>query len=65
MRIILTISLSLLLFSCAATESESEKGYWIDEKPFRGTIPANRKNKNPYWQCVSTNLTNTFNCNKK
>ena len=54
----------LLLLSCAATESESEKGYWIDAKPFRGTIPANRNNKRPYWQFVENNLTNTLDCKK-
>ena len=65
MKIILTISLSLLLFSCAAVESETEKGYWINDKPFRGTIKKNKNNKRPYWQCVSNNLKNILDCNKK
>ena len=65
LRVTLIILLGLASLSCAAVESESEKGFWIDAKPFRGTIPANKNNKRPYWQCVENNLTNTFNCNKK
>ena len=59
------IPICLLLLGCAAVESESEQGYWINEKPFRGTIPANKNNKRPYWQCVSNSQTNILDCNKK
>tara|TARA_R100000656_G_scaffold122807_1_gene98701 strand:- start:517 stop:714 length:198 start_codon:yes stop_codon:yes gene_type:complete len=65
MKTILIISTSLLLLSCATTESGSEKGYWIKEKPLRGTREANRNHKSPYWQCVGNNLTNILDCNKK
>ena len=65
LKVILIILLGLLLLSCAAVESESEKGFWIDAKPFRGTIPANKNNKRPYWQCVGNNLTNILDCNRK
>ena len=27
-------------------------GYWEADKPWRGTVEANKFNKNPYWQCV-------------
>ena len=64
MKAFLVIPFCLMLLSCAAVESESEKGYWIDAKPFRGTIPANRNNKRPFWQCVENNLTNTLDCKK-
>jgi len=65
MKTILIISTSLLLLSCATTESGSDKGYWIKEKPLRGTREANRNHKSPYWQCVGNNLTNILDCNKK
>jgi len=64
MKTILIISTSLLLLSCAATESGSGKGYWVNAKPLRGTREANRDYKKPYWQCVN-NLTNILDCNKK
>ena len=46
------IPFCLLLLSCAAVESESEKGFWVDAKPWKGTVEANKFNKNPYWECV-------------
>tara|TARA_R110002020_G_scaffold38434_11_gene115545 strand:+ start:1425 stop:1625 length:201 start_codon:yes stop_codon:yes gene_type:complete len=66
MKTFLLISTSLLLLSCAATElSEKEKGYWVKNKNLKGTREAKRDHKTPYWQCVSNNLTNILDCNKK
>jgi len=41
---------SFIANACTTTQS---KGFWQSDKPWKGTIEANRFNKNPYWQCVS------------
>jgi len=43
--------LALLLIGCS-TVSEVNLGYWVDERPYRGTLEKNRNNIKPYWQCV-------------
>jgi len=62
MKAFLIISTCLLLLSCAATESESEKGYWINDKPFRGTTKPNRDYKRPFWQCVDEKTFKNIKC---
>ena len=47
-------------FIANACATPAKYGYWEDEKPFRGTIQANKFNKNPYWQCVFMNT--NINC---
>jgi len=42
-------------FIANACTTPSKVGYWEDDKPWRGTIQANKFNKNPYWQCVGFN----------
>ncbi len=51
MKIIKLIMLALLITGCS-TVSEAELGYWVDEKPYRGTLEKNRNHVLPYWQCV-------------
>ena len=48
-------------FIANACATPAKYGYWEDEKPLRGTIQANKFNKNPYWQCVFMNT--NINCN--
>jgi len=59
----------LIIYSFIANACTSAnkftKGYWINEKPYKGTIQANRDHKRPYWQCVGNNLTNILDCNRK
>ena len=65
MKALLIIPSSLLLLSCAATESGSGLGFWVKDKPYRGTLDKNINNVNPYWQCVNSNFANILDCNKK
>ena len=51
---------SFIANACATPDT---KGYWVDDKPFRGTIEANKFNKNPYWQCIKFNR-NVPNCDE-
>tara|TARA_Y100000310_G_scaffold209575_1_gene210220 strand:+ start:1575 stop:1694 length:120 start_codon:yes stop_codon:yes gene_type:complete len=37
-------------------------GYWIDDKPLRGTIRANKENVHPYRQCVDEETFKNINC---
>jgi len=45
------ILIGILLSGCSAA-SEVKLGFWVDEKPYRGTLEKNRNNIKPYWQCV-------------
>ena len=47
----LLIVLSLLCVSCS-TSPLSSKGYYVDNKPYKGTREFNRDYVRPYWQCV-------------
>jgi len=53
MRLILIIGLvvSLLIIGCS-TGSKIKLGYWVKEKPHRGTLDKNKFHKKPYWQCT-------------
>ena len=50
-RIFKLIMLALLLTGCS-TVSEVSLGYWVDERPYRGTLEKNKFHVKPYWQCV-------------
>ena len=50
-RIIKLIMMGLLLFGCSAV-SEVDFGYWVKERPYRGTLEKNKFHVKPYWQCV-------------
>ena len=41
--------LIIFISSCASID---RLGYWVDEKPLRGTREATKFNTHPYWQCV-------------
>ena len=41
--------LTIFISSCASIE---RLGYWVDDKPLRGTREATKFNTHPYWQCV-------------
>ena len=45
---------ALILTGCStSTATSADKlGYWVDGKPYRGTLEKNRNNVHPYWQCV-------------
>jgi len=45
------ILMGVIISGCSAV-SEVELGYWVDEKPYRGTLEKNRNHVRPYWQCV-------------
>ena len=42
------------LCACASSSNKGaeELGYWVDEKPYRGTLDKNKFHVRPYWQCV-------------
>ena len=50
-RIFKLIMVALLLTGCSAV-SEVSLGYWVDERPYRGTLGKNKFHVKPYWQCV-------------
>ena len=50
LRVILIISLGLLSLSCSG--GNQNMGYWIDEKPLKGTNEFKKDYKRPYWECV-------------
>ena len=50
LRVILIISLGLISLSCSG--GNQNMGYWIDDKPLRGTIGANKDYVRPYWECA-------------
>ena len=39
-------------FIANACATPQNLGYWEDDKPWRGTVEANKFNKSPYWECV-------------
>tara|TARA_Y100000590_G_scaffold434256_1_gene552267 strand:+ start:305 stop:505 length:201 start_codon:yes stop_codon:yes gene_type:complete len=49
---------SFIANACSATPQNL--GYWIDDKPLRGTIGANKDYVRPYWECVN----DTLDCNE-
>ena len=47
--LILAIVFSL---SACASGVMGNLGYWVNEKPYRGTLDKNKFHVHPYWQCV-------------
>ena len=45
---------SFLLSSCAA--APLNMGYYVDDKPLRGTREYNCDHVRPFWQCVFMNM---------
>ena len=45
---------SFLISSCAA--APENLGYYVDDKPLRGTREYNRDHVRPFWQCVFNNM---------
>tara|TARA_R100000750_G_C2267513_1_gene66153 strand:- start:32 stop:205 length:174 start_codon:yes stop_codon:yes gene_type:complete len=45
--------LIFLLSSCAA--APEKVGYYVDDKPYKGTREFNREYVRPFWQCVFMN----------
>ena len=41
-----------VIISGCSTVSEISLGYWVDERPYRGTLEKNKFHLKPYWQCV-------------
>jgi len=41
-----------VIISGCSTVSEISLGYWVDERPYRGTLEKNKFHIKPYWQCV-------------
>ena len=52
MNNIVSLFILAIVFSLCACSSIERLGYWVDDKPLRGTREANKFNKHPYWQCV-------------
>ena len=63
LRVILIISLGLISLSCSG--GNQNRGYWIDEKPLRGTIGAKKDYVRPYWNCVGSFINDTLDCREK
>ena len=61
MKALLIIPACLLLLSCSSADN-SGFGFWVDDKPFRGTIRANKKNVHPYRQCVDKETFKNIKC---
>jgi len=49
-------------FIANACASPSKIGYWQDDKPWRGSIQANRENVHPYRQCVDEETFKNIKC---
>ena len=45
--------LTIFISSCASID---RIGYWVEEKPLKGTREATKFNTHPYWQCVSNRM---------
>ena len=50
-NIVSLLILGIVSSLCACTSIE-RLGYWVDDKPLRGTREATKFNTHPYWQCV-------------
>tara|TARA_Y100001951_G_C11089557_1_gene155933 strand:+ start:130 stop:324 length:195 start_codon:yes stop_codon:yes gene_type:complete len=50
MDILKWILLLLLISGCSVAPEKF--GFWVKEKPFRGTLEKNRNHVSPYFQCV-------------
>ena len=44
---------ALMLIGCSNKNTSLQKiGFWVNEKPYRGTLDKNKFHIRPYWQCV-------------
>ena len=44
---------TLMLIGCSNKSTSSQEiGFWVNEKPYRGTLDKNKFHVRPYWQCV-------------
>ena len=51
--LLLLVSIVFSVSACTGNDTVFERlGYWVDEKPLRGTREATKFNKHPYWQCI-------------
>ena len=56
-KIVLPLLILIVFSACTSNDTVFERlGYWVDEKPLRGTREATKFNKHPYWQCVSNRM---------
>jgi len=55
-----TVSLFIVVIALSACTGIERLGYWVDEKPLRGTRESTKFNKHPYWQCIE-NVWSTHN----
>jgi len=49
--VIFIILIGITISGCSPI-SEVNLGFWVDEKPYRGTLEKNKNHVRPYWQCV-------------
>ena len=48
---LLILAIVFLLSACVSGVMDN-LGYWVNEKPYRGTLDKNKFHVHPYWQCV-------------
>ena len=48
---LLILAIAFLLSACTSGGMDN-LGYWVNEKPYRGTLDKNKFHITPYWQCV-------------
>jgi len=51
---LLSILIWILISGCSAPEVKY--GFWVKEKPYRGTLEKNKNHVRPYWQCVESEV---------
>ena len=60
-KIVFPLLILIVFSACTGNDTVFERlGYWVDEKPLRGTREATKFNKHPYWQCIE-NVWSTHN----
>ena len=50
-RLLILAAIVFSLSACASGVMDN-LGYWVNEKPYRGTLDKNKFHIHPYWQCV-------------
>ena len=51
-RLLILAAIVFSLSACASGVMDN-LGYWVNEKPYRGTIDRQKFYNKPYWQCVN------------
>ena len=52
---LLSILAGIIIYGMPAGCSVApEIGFWVNEKPYRGTLKRNKNHVHPYWQCVES-----------